>query len=261
MFLGAGSVMHGMNDDVNMRHYGGLARADADHLRHLRGRLPGDHRLPVLRRLLLQGPHHRGRVRAQRGDRPAGPARRRGDRLLHDPADADDLLRQAALAARGAPARVAAGDDGAADHPGRGLGGRRPAAEQLDRRLAGPGRRRRARRGDRPAALLARSAVATLVVVAVGVAISVWLFGPRRDIPRTQPASTLALRPRRAQRPVRRRVQRGGVHASRPAADRRSGPVGGLRHRRHGRTAPPPRSAACPAGCAGSRTASSARTR
>jgi len=26
MFLGAGSVMHGMNDDVNMRHYGGLAK-------------------------------------------------------------------------------------------------------------------------------------------------------------------------------------------------------------------------------------------
>ena len=23
MFLGAGSVMHGMNDDVDMRHYGG----------------------------------------------------------------------------------------------------------------------------------------------------------------------------------------------------------------------------------------------
>ena len=27
MFLGAGSVMHGMNDDVNMRHYGALAQA------------------------------------------------------------------------------------------------------------------------------------------------------------------------------------------------------------------------------------------
>ncbi|NEA36282.1 NADH-quinone oxidoreductase subunit L [Streptomyces sp. SID13031] len=26
MFLGAGSVMHGMNDDVNMRHYGGLRK-------------------------------------------------------------------------------------------------------------------------------------------------------------------------------------------------------------------------------------------
>ena len=29
----------------------------------------------------------------------------------------------------------------------------------------------------------------TLVVVAIGVAISVWLFGPRREIPDTQPAS------------------------------------------------------------------------
>jgi len=27
MFLGAGSVMHGMNDDVNMRHYGALSKA------------------------------------------------------------------------------------------------------------------------------------------------------------------------------------------------------------------------------------------
>ncbi len=27
MFLGAGSVMHGMKDDVNLRHYGGLSRA------------------------------------------------------------------------------------------------------------------------------------------------------------------------------------------------------------------------------------------
>ena len=27
MFLGAGSVMHGMGDDVNMRHYGGLRSA------------------------------------------------------------------------------------------------------------------------------------------------------------------------------------------------------------------------------------------
>src|SRR5207247_4126814 len=26
LFLGAGSVMHGMNDEVNMRRYGGLAR-------------------------------------------------------------------------------------------------------------------------------------------------------------------------------------------------------------------------------------------
>ena len=31
MFLGAGSVMHAMDDDVNMRHYGGLQPTD-DHL-------------------------------------------------------------------------------------------------------------------------------------------------------------------------------------------------------------------------------------
>ena len=27
MFLGAGSVMHGMDDDVDMRHYGALRKA------------------------------------------------------------------------------------------------------------------------------------------------------------------------------------------------------------------------------------------
>jgi NADH-quinone oxidoreductase subunit L len=33
------------------------------------------------------------------------------------------------------------------------------------------------------------TALVTLVVVAIGVAISVWIFGPRREIPATQPAS------------------------------------------------------------------------
>jgi NADH-quinone oxidoreductase subunit L len=42
-----------------------------------------------------------------------------------------------------------------------------------------------------PPSLLHFSTVAfvTLVVVAIGVAISVWLFGPRREIPLTQPQS------------------------------------------------------------------------
>ena len=77
MFLGAGSVMHATNDEVDMRHYGALRTADADHLRHLRGRLSGDYRLPVLLRLLLQGPHHRGRLRAQRRRGWSCAARRR----------------------------------------------------------------------------------------------------------------------------------------------------------------------------------------
>ena len=50
MFLGAGSVMHAMNDDVDMRHYGGAEPGHADHLRDVRRRLPRDHRLPVPRR-------------------------------------------------------------------------------------------------------------------------------------------------------------------------------------------------------------------
>ena len=32
LFLGAGSIMHAMNDDVDMRRYGGLYAQDADHL-------------------------------------------------------------------------------------------------------------------------------------------------------------------------------------------------------------------------------------
>ncbi len=50
MFLGAGSVMHGMNDDVDMRHYGALTQVDAGHLPDLRDGLPRDHRLPRLLR-------------------------------------------------------------------------------------------------------------------------------------------------------------------------------------------------------------------
>ena len=68
LFLGAGSVMHAMHDEVDMRHYGGLRAAPADHLRHVRAGLPGADRLPVPVRLLLQGRDHRGRVR------PAGLA-------------------------------------------------------------------------------------------------------------------------------------------------------------------------------------------
>ena len=156
MFLGAGSVMHAMHDDVQMRHYGALARLmpitfvtfAAGYLAIIgfpffAGYYSKDHIIEaafehnlVIGLLALLG--------------------RRGDRVLHDPADADDLPGRQALAARGPPARVAAGDDRPADHPRRRLGRRRAGAEQLDRRLAGPGRRRRApRRGDRAAALLA----------------------------------------------------------------------------------------------------------
>ncbi len=66
MFLGAGSVMHGMDDDVDMRHYGAPAHRDAVHVLDLPVRLPRDHRLPGLGRLLLQGQDHRGGLRGER---------------------------------------------------------------------------------------------------------------------------------------------------------------------------------------------------
>ena len=65
LFLGAGSVMHAMNDEVDMRRFGGLWRVHADHLRDVRPGLPGAHRLPVPVRVLHQGRDHRGRVRQE----------------------------------------------------------------------------------------------------------------------------------------------------------------------------------------------------
>ena len=62
LFLGAGSVMHGMNDQVDMRGFGGLSGVHEDHLGHLRPRLAGDPRRPAVLRLLVQGQDHRGRV-------------------------------------------------------------------------------------------------------------------------------------------------------------------------------------------------------
>ena len=77
LFLGAGSVMHAMNDEVNMRRYGGLRTAAADHVRDVRPRLPRDHRGPAAGRVLLQGRHHRDRAR--RGRSQGRDPGRRGD--------------------------------------------------------------------------------------------------------------------------------------------------------------------------------------
>ena len=137
MFLGAGSVMHGMNDDVNMRHYGALTRAmPITFITFAAGYLA------IIGFPFFSGFYSKDHIIEAAFEHStlvgvAGHARRRCHRLLHDPVDADDLPRPEALAGRRAPARVAAGDDGAADHPRFLLLRRWPAAEQLDRRLAG----------------------------------------------------------------------------------------------------------------------------
>ena len=98
LFLGAGSVMHAMNDQVDMRRFGGLCEVHADHLRDVRAGLPRAHRLPVPVRLLHQGRDHRGRVRPRRAGSGwlfggAALLGRRAHRLLHDPAVVHDVLR------------------------------------------------------------------------------------------------------------------------------------------------------------------------
>ena len=90
LFLGAGSVMHGMNDEVDMRRFGGAARSTC---RSPASRSPvgclAIIGIPPFVRLLHQGPDHRGRVRRAAdtaGSRPGRAARRRPHRVLHDPA-------------------------------------------------------------------------------------------------------------------------------------------------------------------------------
>ena len=111
MFLGAGSVMHAHG---RRRRHAPLRRPEQDgagHLPDLHDGLPRDHRVPRVLGLLVQGQDHRDRVRRERLGRPRRDARRRHHRVLHDPADADDVLHPEALGRGRAPARVAQGDD------------------------------------------------------------------------------------------------------------------------------------------------------
>ncbi len=111
MFLGAGSVMHGMNDDVDMRHYGALRKMmPVTFLTFAMGYLAiigfpgfsGFWSKDKIIEIALAENWLVGLLRA---------ARRRHHRLLHDPADADDVLHRQALGEGRPPARVAEGDD------------------------------------------------------------------------------------------------------------------------------------------------------
>ncbi len=88
-----------------------LRRAPEDHARdvpdvHLR--LSGHHRHPAVRRLLVQGPDHRGGLRSELLHRARRPHRSRHHRVLHDARDDHDLDEREALGQGRPPARVAA---------------------------------------------------------------------------------------------------------------------------------------------------------
>ena len=142
MFLGAGSVMHGTDDDVDMRHYGALRKLmPVTFLTFAMGYLaiigfPGFSGFWSKDKIIEAALAQNGLARHLRARRC------RDHRLLHDPADADDLLHRQALGEGRPPARVAQGDDDSADRARRAVRARRPAAPQrLDRRLPRAGGR------------------------------------------------------------------------------------------------------------------------
>ena len=147
LFLGAGSVIHALRGEQDIRKMGGLARKIPVTFVHVRDRHRGDRRHSAARRLLLQGRDPLVRVREQ-PRRLAAPVGRGGghraaDRVLHVPAAVAHVLRHVADGARGrAPrARVAAVDDGRAGRAGGAVGGRRlPRDPALPRAAAAAAR-------------------------------------------------------------------------------------------------------------------------
>jgi hypothetical protein len=109
LFLGAGSVIHAMHHEQDMRYYGGLRKKipltfgdDGRHAGHHRRGCVRDR----FRRLLLEGRDHRGRLGQGHRTRALrllhGRLRRAAHQLLFVAPGLPDLLRQAALGAVGA---------------------------------------------------------------------------------------------------------------------------------------------------------------
>ena len=137
LFLGAGSVMHGMRDETNIWKMGGLRRRmpiTAIDVRD-RGRRFGGHR--AAERVLHQGRGAAGRLGPPRPAvhrcRAAGG---RAQRALHGQGDPRGVLRTPRPGRR-AGARVPGGHDAALDRPGAAVHWRRPPGPRVDRRIPG----------------------------------------------------------------------------------------------------------------------------
>ena len=94
LFLGSGSVIHGMHDEQDMRRMGRLLEVHAGHRVHVHRRLAGDRRGAAVRRVLVEGRDPAVRPRRQR--RAVRDRHRHGDPhgVLHDPPGGDDVLRR-----------------------------------------------------------------------------------------------------------------------------------------------------------------------
>ena len=105
LFLGSGSVIHGMDDEQDMRRMGGLRKLmPITAVTFIVGWL-AIAGVPPVRRLLVEGRDPAVRLEQGRHRLPAlgrRPGHRRADRLLHEPPGVPDLLRRAPLGDRGA---------------------------------------------------------------------------------------------------------------------------------------------------------------
>ena len=233
MFLGAGSVMHATNDEVDMRRYGALSRImpitfvtfAAGYLAIIgfpffSGFYSKDH--------IIEVAFQQSAVIGGLAMLGAGITAFYMTRLM-----LMTFLGQQALAGRRPSARVATGDDRAVDLLGYRVGDRRVGAEQLDRRLARSRGGRRSARGAARACSTSRRRAGHAGRRRHRCRDQRWLFGPRREIPVTQPESQ-SFFTGRTQRSLRRCLQRSSVHASRAAAHQRLVRARGRRNRRHG---------------------------
>jgi NADH-quinone oxidoreductase subunit L len=190
MFLGAGSVMHGMDDDVDMRHYGALSRAmpvtfitfAAGYLAIIgfpffSGFYSKDHiievafeRSAVVGGLAMLGAGITGFYMTRLMLMTFFGAKR-WQPDVHPHESPRVMTVPLIFLGIGSVIGGLVLNNWIVGWLDPAVGGGVPEAE--------------------PPSLLHFSTVAfvTLVVVAIGVAISVWLFGPRRDIPLTQPQS------------------------------------------------------------------------
>ena len=104
LFLGSGSVIHGMHDEQDMRRMGLPAQVHAGHRGHVHRRLAGHRRRAAVRRLLVQGRDPAVRPGRQHGAVHHRSRHRGADGVLHDPPGRAGVLRQGAL---GGPRRRA----------------------------------------------------------------------------------------------------------------------------------------------------------
>ncbi len=214
LFLGAGSVIHALGGEQDVREDGRSRAADSDHVRDLRRGDRGHRRHPAARRLLLQGRDPLVRLREQPRRRAAALRDdghdRAADGLLHVPPAVAHVPRPLAddPRSRAPRARIAGVDDGRAGRAGRAVRDRRlPVDAALSRAIAC--------RCPKPCRALEHLEtpllVLSIVIAFAGLALAAYLYGGD-GAPRRTPATPLRGTAPRAFRQVLRRRSVRPVH-------------------------------------------------